>query len=229
MTSPVLKLLAPLAAGLILLSACGGSSDDADAKASATPSASASPTAAPIDADQIACKLVTAADRTELAGTAVDEIVAASGTDVSSQCRWQAATALIQVTTLPAKEWAKSLPDIVTQLESSTDTSSAADKKDLAQAKKLLSGAASFTDAQACEAFTTLAELGGEKKGATTTVTTVPITETESGISAQICTGGELTSIIYSIPDLKETPAIDKTLTSILTSAQKRAVAAGSK
>lgn len=222
----MLKRLVPLAAALILLSACGGGSDDATAEASATPSASATPTAVPVDPEQIACKLVTTADRTKLAGVAVDEIVAASGTDVSSQCRWQAATALIQVTTLPAKEWAKSLPDIVTQLESSTDTSSAADKKDLAEAKKLLSGAASFTDAQACKAFTTLAELGGEKKGATTTVTTVPITETESGISAQICTDGKLTSIIYSIPGLTETAGIDETLTSILKSAQKRAVAA---
>ncbi|MET0928800.1 MAG: hypothetical protein ABWX74_04750 [Aeromicrobium sp.] len=227
MTSPVIKRLVPVAAALILLSACSGGSDDADATAtaSATPSASATPTATPIDTKQIACTLVTAADRTKLAGVAVDEIVAASGTDVSSQCRWQSTAALIQVTTLPAKEWAKSLPDIVTQLESSTDTGSAADKADLAEAKKLLSGAASFTDDQACGAFTTLAELGGEKKGSTTTVSTVPITDTESGISAQICTDGELTSIIYSVPGLKESTAIDKTLTSILTSAQKRAVA----
>ena len=218
------RRLAPLAAAaLILLSACGGSDDGVkDAKASATPSASPTPTAAPIDEKQIACRLVTAADRAKLAGAAVDDVVAASGADGSSQCRWQSTAALIQVTTLPAKEWAKSLPDVVTQLESSSDISSSADKKDLARAKKLLSGAASFTDAQACDAFTTLAELGGEKKGATTTVTTVPITETESGISAQTCSDGDLTSIIYSVPGLKETDEIDVTVTKILASAQQR-------
>jgi hypothetical protein len=118
------------------------------------------------------------------------------------------------------------LPDVVTQLESSTDLTSEADKKDLAQAKKLLSGAASFTDAEACDAFVTLAELGGDKKGTTTTVTSVPITETESGISAQTCTDGALTSIIYSVPGLTLTDAIEKTATTILDAVQGR-VAAG--
>lgn len=220
MTHMIQRLVPVAAATVILLSACGGGSDDAEAKPSATPSATA--TAAPIDPEQVACQLITASERTKLAGTAVDEIVAASGTEGSSQCRWQSAAALIQVTTLPAKEWAKSLPDIVTQLESSSDLGSAADKADLADAKKLLAGAATFTDAQACEAFTTLAELGGDEAGATTTVTTVPITETESGISAQTCTGGDLTSVIYSVPGLKETDAVDATLTKILGSAQKR-------
>lgn len=225
-TSTVTRRLVPIAAAaLILLSACSGSDgsksdSQGDAKTSATPTTS--PTAAPIDPEQIACKVVTAADRTELAGAAVDDIVAASGTDGSSQCRWQSATALIQVTTLPAKEWAKSLPDVVKQLESSSDISSSADKKDLAAAKELLAGAATFTDAEACKAFTTLAELGGEEKGATTTVTTVPITETESGISAQTCSDGDLTSIIYSVPGLKESKDVDKTVTKILVSAQKR-------
>jgi len=229
MTSTVTRRLVPLAAAaLILLSACSGSDDStSDAKASATPSASATPTptAAPIDPEQIACKIVTSADRAKLAGAAVDDIVAASGTDGSSQCRWQSTDALIQVTTLPAKEWAKSLPDVVTQLESSSDISSSADKKDLAAAKKLLAGAATFTDAEACKAFATLAALGGGKKGSTTTVTTVPITETESGISAQTCSDGDLTSIIYSVPGLKESPEVDRTVTKILASAQKRVTA----
>lgn len=216
------RLVPVAAASLVLLSACSGGSDSegSDAKASATPSATQ--TAPPVDPEQIACTLLTASDRTELAGSAVDDIVAASGADGSSQCRWQAASALIQVTTLPAKEWAKSLPDVVKQLESSTDVSSEADKKDLATAKKLLSGAATFTDAQACDAFTTLAELGGDDEGTRTTVTSIPITETESGISGQTCSGGELTSVLYSIPGLKQTDAVDKTVSTILDRAQKR-------
>lgn len=220
MNSSALRLTT-VAAALVLLSACsGGSDEDAAAKPSATPSATATPP--PIDAEQIACKLLTPEDRTKLAGTAVDDIVAASGTEGSSQCRWQSTAALIQVTTLPAKEWAKSLPDVVKQLESSSDISSDADKKDLADAKKLLSGAASFTDEQACQAFVTLAELGGEAKGTTTTITAIPITQTESGLSAQTCVSGELTSIVYSVPGLKETPEVDAAVTEVLKSAQKR-------
>lgn len=207
-------------AAFVLLAACSGASDDADPQASATPSPAA--TAAPVDPEQIACKLITGAERAALAGTAVDEIVAASGTEVSSQCRWQSPAALIQVTTLPAKEWAKSLPDVVKQLESSSEPGTAADKKQLEDAKKLLSGAATFSDAQACRAFVTLAELAGEGKGATSTVTSVPITKTEAGISAQSCADGDLTSIIYSVPGLTETEAVDQTVTKILSSAQKR-------
>jgi hypothetical protein len=222
-THSVIRRLVPLAAAsLVVLSACGGGSDNAEPKASASSSPTPTQTAPPVDPEQISCKLLSAADRAELAGKAVDDIVAASGTGPSSQCRWQGADALIQVTTLPAKEWAKSLPKVVDQLESSTDVSSEADKKDLAKAKKLLAGAATFTDAQACEAFTTLAELGGDEKGATTTVTTIPITETESGISGQTCTDGELTSVLYSIPGLKESEAVDAVVTKLLDRAQKR-------
>lgn len=220
----MLRRIVPVAAAaLVLLSGCSGGSggsDDASAKASATPSATATP--APVDTAQVACTILTASDRARLAGVAVDEIVAASGADGSSQCRWQTAAALIQVTTIPAKEWAKSLPQVVDQLAASSGTDSATDKKDLAAAKKLLAGAATFTDAQACDAFTTLAELGGGKKGATTTITSIPITETESGISGQTCVDGDLTSVLYSVPGLKQTEATDQTVTAVLESAQKR-------
>jgi hypothetical protein len=213
------RLLAACCA-LVLASGCAASSDDETVSETPTPSATA--TAAPIDRDQIACKLVTSAERTKLVGAAIDDVVEAAGADGSSRCRWQSATALVQVTTLPAAEWATSLPDVVQQLESSSDISSSADRKDLAEAKKLLAGAASFTDEQACDAFTTLAELGGAADGATTTVTTLPITETESGISGQTCTDGHLTSVIYSVPGLKQTDAVDQALTAILASAQRR-------
>lgn len=217
------RLVPVAAASLVLLSACsGGSDDDASSEASGTPTPTASSTPAPIDASQVACALLSASDRSQLAGTPVDEIVSASGTGASSQCRWQAASALIQVTTLPAKEWAKSLPDIVKQLESSTDITSASDKADLAKAKKLLSGAATFTDDQACDAFTTLAELGGGRKGATTTITTIPITETESGISGQACSDGDLLAVLYSVPGLEESKDVDATVTRVLERAQKR-------
>lgn len=211
-----------VAAGLLVLSACGGGSDDdsSSAKPSATPSS-----AAPLK-ESPACAFLTAAERSKLAGVPVDTVAAADAREGSSQCRWQESAALIQLTTLPAKAWATSLPDVVAQLESSTDVSSAADKRDLARAKKLLAGADSFTDAEACKAFVTLAELGGAKKGTRTTVTAVPITKTESGISAQICSGGQLTSIIYSVPGLKQTTKTDKTVQAILATAHQRVLAA---
>ncbi|AXT86482.1 hypothetical protein C6I20_15745 [Aeromicrobium sp. A1-2] len=208
-------------AAVLLLSGCGGSNADS---ASPTPTtASGSPAA--IDPAEPACGFLTPPEREALIGSAIDEVVATGGSNDSSLCRWQAATALLQVTTLPAREWAKTLPDVVAQLEKS-GTTSGDDAKDLARAKKLLTGADSFSDAEACAAFTTLAEIGGADKGATTTIATVPITETESGLSGQICSGGELTSILYSVPDLERTTKVEAAVQKALKAAQARAVAA---
>ena len=211
-----------LAAGLSLAACSGG---DSDAKAAdPTPSASATPQAT-VDPKEPACSFLTAAERTALVGSAIDQVVARSGTTASSQCRWQASSALIQVTTLPAQAWAKTLPQVVRQLEASGDVKTADDKKELARAKKLLSKASSFTGKQACDAFTTLAEIGGAEEGATTTITLVPLSEKDVGVSAQMCTSGEMTSLIYSVPGLKKTKAVDAAVTKALAAAQKRALA----
>jgi len=208
--------------GLSLAACSGGSGGKA-----ADPEPSASATAQPtVDPKEPACSFLTAGERRELAGTPVDTVVATNGTAVSSQCRWQASTALIQVTTLPAQEWAKTLPDVVKQLESSGDVKTATDRKELARAKKLLSDASSFTNEQACDAFTTLAEIGGAAKGASTTIALVPISSAESGISAQMCTSGEMTSLIFSVPNLKKTKPVEAAVTSALAAAQRRALAA---
>ncbi|MRJ75700.1 hypothetical protein GEV29_04065 [Aeromicrobium sp. SMF47] len=225
-TSRSLLLVPALALALVAVAGCSGSDDEPKgSKASESSSASDGPTA---DVDEsAACKLLTAADRKKLAGSAVDIVVSSDAREGgSSQCRWQTPDALIQVTTLPAKRWATSLPDVVAQLEKSSADGSAADRKDLARAKKLLAGADDFTDAEACKAFVTLAEIGGAKKGSTTTITPVPITESDLGLSAQTCTGGHLTSVIYSVPGLKQTPKVERTVTSVLASAQKRVLAA---
>lgn len=218
----ILRAVAVAVAGLSL-AACGGGGGDSKAP---DPTPKASPTAqATVDPKEPACDFLTAAERKKLVGSAIDQVVATSGTADSSQCRWQASSALIQVTTLPAEAWAKNLPSVVKQLEASGDVTSAADQKELARAKKLVAGADSFSGKQACDAFTTLAEIGGAKKGATTTITVVPITEAESGISAQMCTSGEMTSLIYSVPGLKPGKRVDAAVTTALAAAQKRAVA----
>lgn len=221
----ILRAVAVTVAAGLSLAACSGSSGGSDAKsADPTPSASAT-SQATVDPKEPSCSFLTASERKDLVGSAIDEVVATSGTAGSSQCRWQSDSALIQVTTLPAQAWAKTLPQVVAQLESSGQVTSAGDKKELARAKKLLAKASSFTGKQACDVFTTLAEINGAKKGATTTITSVPITKSEAGISAQMCTSGEMTSLIYSVPDLKESKQVDAAVTKALAAAQKRALA----
>lgn len=203
----------------LLLAGCGGSDDEAP-----DPQPSASEPTAAVNPKEPACSFLSPGERKKLVGSRIDEIVATGGSGDSSQCRWQADAAVLQVTTLPAREWAKTLPDVVAQLEKS-EQATPDDTKDLARARKLLAGADSFTDEQACAAFSTLAEIGGADKGATTTITPVPITETEVGLSAQICSAGELTSLIFSTPGLKQTKKVDAAVTTALKQAQKRAVA----
>ncbi|MCW2830366.1 MAG: hypothetical protein JWP31_1058 [Aeromicrobium sp.] len=221
----LLAVLVLVAAAIVAAVAAvgGGSDDDPGASPSATSSASTPPA---IDAGQKACSLLTSGERTRLAGSAVDDIVAAAGRSGSSQCRWQSDDALVQVTTLPAEQWAKQLPDVVAQLESSGTLTSADDKDDLARAKKLLDGIDSFTGDQACAAFETLSEIDGSPPGTNTTVTALPITETEAGLSGQTCSAGTLTSIIYSVPGLSVTPKSEAALKTALKAAQKRAVTA---
>lgn len=214
------RILVVTAVAGLLLAGCGGSVDDTSAK----PTPSASQPTATINPKEPACSFLSAGERKKLVGSRIDEVVSTGGSGDSSQCRWQADAAVLQVTTLPAREWAKTLPDVVAQLEKSAEATPD-DVKDLAEAKKLLTGADSFTDEQACAAFSTLAEIGGADKGATTTITPVPITETEVGLSAQTCSTGELTSLIFSTPGLKQNAKVDAAVTSALKSAQKRAVA----
>jgi hypothetical protein len=221
----MLRAAAVTIAAALSRAACSSGSDGGVPKAAdPTPSASATPQVT-VDPKEPACSFLTAAERKELVGSAIDTVVATNGTDQSSQCRWQASTALIQVTTLPAQAWAKTLPQVVAQLEKSGNVTTESDKKQLARAKKLLAKADSFTGKQACDAFTTLAEIDGAAKGATTTIALVPITEAESGISAQMCTSGEMTSLIYSVPGLKKSASVDAAVTKALATVQKRALA----
>jgi hypothetical protein len=170
------------------------------------------------------CELLTAKERSRLLGSKLDSVAQADARERGVQCRWQSDKGLIQVTDLQATEWAKTLPDLVANMEKSAELTDQGDKDQLEAAKKLLDGAEDFNAKQACEAFTTLAELGGEKPGTTTTVTYVPIDEQTVGLSAQQCTKGRLTSIIVTKPDLKQSKAFERTVLKALKAAHRRAV-----
>lgn len=186
-----------------------------------TPKASSSP--ASVDESQ-ACAYLSAADRERLAGVALDQVVAADARSGGSQCRWSSGKGLIEITSIPSTAWAKTLPKVVSELASSSDVTTAKDKRELARATKLLKGADSFDASQACAAFGTLASLGGAPKDGVA-VKFIPISASEVGVSAQVCSRGVLTSIVYSRPGLVESTAYEKRVTRALRAAQKRATA----
>ncbi|MCW2824030.1 MAG: hypothetical protein JWQ91_947 [Aeromicrobium sp.] len=205
----------------LALTGCSGSDSggsDGSGKADA-----ADPTAS-VDESK-ACSFLSAADRKQLAGVALDEVVAADARSGGSQCRWSSTKGLIEVTSVPATSWAKTLPDVIDQLGSSSEVKTKQDRKDLARAKKLLADAGSFDGAEACKAFDTLAEIDGADKDTDVAVKYLPISSTEVGVSAQVCSAGVLTSLVYSEPGLVESKAFEKRATAAVRAAQKRATA----
>lgn len=219
--------LAAAAAGvaIVLLSAC--SSSDSDPSSSPSSSSSSSDSVDPSVDESAGCALLSAPERAALLGSKLDAVVASDARKGAVQCRWSSDKGLIQVTDLAAEDWAKTLPDIVAQMEQSTDLQNAKDKAQLAEAKKLLKDAESFTGDQACKAFSRLAQIDGSvQAGTNMTVTYLPITEDSVGISAQICTGGRLTSLVFSTPDLKQSKQYERKVKVALKAAHARALKA---
>lgn len=210
------------AVAVLALSGCSSSDDEP----TSDPSASATDEVVDESVDENAgCELLTPADREKLLGSKLDAVDSADARRGASQCRWASDKGLVQVTDLAAEDWAKTLPDIVAQMEQSADLGGADGKAQLVEAKKLLDGADSFTGKQACAAFSKLAEIGGDQAGGSTTLTYLPISETAVGISSQTCTDGRLTSIVFSTPDLKESKKYERRVAAALKAAHARAVA----
>jgi hypothetical protein len=211
----LLRGAAVAAMAALSLVACSSS----DGESTSTPEASAVPTS--VDESQ-ACAFLSAADRKRLAGVALDQVVAADARSGGSQCRWSSGKGLIEITSVPSTAWAKTLPDVVSELAS--DVKTAKDKRELARATTLLKGADSFDAAEACDAFGTLASLEGEARGGVA-VKFISISTSELGVSAQVCSRGVLTSIVYSEPGLVESAKYEKRVARALRAAQKRASA----
>lgn len=223
----IVRWAAAAVAMTALLAVAGCSSSDEAPKAQPSSTASNEKVDPKLD-ESAGCKLLSPADRAKLLGSKLDVVVASDARAGAVQCRWESDKGLIQVTDLAAEGWAKTLPNIVAQMEKSADLQKPADKAQLAEAKKLLTGADSFTGKQACRAFSKLAEIGGEKAGTSTTLTYLPISDGVVGISAQTCTGGRLTSLVFSTPELKKSTAYERKVRTALKAAHKRALTAAS-
>jgi hypothetical protein len=208
----------------LALAGCSSSGDPDGSDESDGARAKASDPTAAVDESK-ACSFLTAADRKKLAGVALDEVVSSDARAGGSQCRWSSTKGLIEVTSVPATSWAKTLPDVIDQLGSSSEVKTAKDRKDLARAKKLLADAGTFDGTEACEVFETLAEIDGADKDTGVAVKYLPISSTEVGISAQVCSVGVLTSLVFSEPGLVESTAYEDAASVAVRTAQKRATA----
>lgn len=232
-----------VAGGLLLaLTACGGGDPESGGTGSETPApGDGTPTAQPdstagpgtpsggatvADAPEI-CRLLSAKERKSLVGKEVDRVIPVSGAGAGYTCRWVEANSLspstlVQVTAMPSPIWAKTLPAALQQMEQNKDQLSAPDRKELARAQRLVANGKATNPKLACGLFTTLSEIGGAPKGAEYTVNLLPVGQ-NLGVSAQTCTNGRFTSVVFTKPGLKRSEQLNDRAVAVLRQVHDRA------
>ncbi|MCW2830367.1 MAG: hypothetical protein JWP31_1059 [Aeromicrobium sp.] len=206
---------------LMAVTACGGS-DQAPAD-DATPSAT---TAAPVAGDSAACRLLTAGDREALAGGVIDTVAPAESDLADAQCRWTAGSTIVQVTSLPADRWVESLPQVIAALEQSGAKLDASDRRQLAQVKKIATGASRVSGERACGLFATMAEIAGAAKGSKALLSYAPLSSDVLSASGQTCTDATFTSVVLARPGLEKSKVVEASVLLALRTAHDRAKAA---
>ena len=212
-------LVVAAAAALLAVAGCRGGEET-----------KTSPEATATAADASACQLLTAGEREALAGAPVDDvgpIEASSALPAGTQCRWTAGRLLVQVAAQPATDWAQTVPAIFDQLEAPGAGTSKDDLAEITRSRALLKDLDDITEAQSCELFSSLAQIGGFPDDSDTTVSYLPVTDSVLGVSAQTCRDGYFVSIISAGPDLKRSDAINEAAETAVAAAHARAVAQG--
>lgn len=187
----LLLLLAPLAG-------CGGG-DQPDADASSSPTASA---------EAESCDLLDDEQVTELAG---EDLGAGREASIAGQlpvCQWGDLSGVgVQAGVVDASDWARSLPDVVEQLEASGIVDDEMNTQRLEDAAGLVASGDTIPADQACELFGDLAEIGGQGADAEVTVSLVPSSADPQAITAQACRDGVYTTVLVTRPGLTDTAA----------------------
>lgn len=103
-------------------------------------------------------------------------------------------------------------------------TISADDKREFAEARKLLADGKDLSASKACEMFTTLSEVGGAAEGAEFVINYVPLTAEQLSITAQTCTDGRFTSVVFAEDGLEESAELEAAIKTALDTAHERAL-----
>jgi hypothetical protein len=221
MTPRTTALLRPLVLGalvpLALLAGCGSDdspSTSASSGESSTPSPSesesapeasesASESASPgAEAAAAPCESLDAKDLRALTGK---DLGAGNAGQVGTlpACQWGSPTSAgVQAVSVTAQEWGAELPGLIQQVKASGAFDDAANTQQLEKASKLVEQGKQLDADQACNLFSELAELQGNKPGQDTTVTLLPTSDNPQAISAQTCTDGRFASVLVIKPGI---------------------------
>ena len=200
---------------VLATSACSGDDEPQPKAPAATPDRAAT-----------ACSLLSSADRQELTGQEVDTISDRARAAIGLQCRWADADTFVEASSLPAADWAMSLPGLIDGLRGSGQDLSAADDARLDKIAAAVEGSEDLTAEEACQLFPTIAEVTGAEPGSDDLVVFVPVGG-ELGVQAQTCTEGVFSSVVFSTPGLTESDAVEQRARAALETAHDRAIDSG--
>ncbi|MGN8552204.1 UNVERIFIED_CONTAM: DUF3558 domain-containing protein [Microbacterium sp. SLM126] len=164
------------------------------------------------------CSLLDDATLAALIGTAPQGAeVTVPGSDLRA-CQFGDITERgVQVTQVPAGEWAHALPAMVESMKDlPAGTLDASVMKQLEDASDAIAAGATIAAEEACTYFSRLLEIQGQEPGTTRAVTHYPDFESAIAITGQQCIEGTYTSLLVGRPDLTDDPEIVDQVSNVL-------------
>jgi predicted RecA/RadA family phage recombinase len=124
----------------------------------------------------------------------------------------------IQVSRVPASEWAAALPGIVQQMQSlPAGAVNETALKQLASAAEQIAAGATVAEDTACEYFSSLLEIRGEAPGTSLAVSYYPDLASAIAVTGQTCVDGAFTSLVLGRSDLAGDASIADQVATVLT------------
>ena len=172
-----------------------------------------------------ACQLLTANERKSIAGERINIVAPSNQPD---QCQWVkslkvAAPTSITVLTASAQAWVQGLPALIDSAIADGRAEDKYRKRLFAAKKQVANGAKNLSDKDACKLFGLLLEATGGKKGSREVVLFQTLGATPSA-SAQTCTRGVYTGLVYAQRDLVPSEALQAAVLRVMAYAHERAI-----
>lgn len=184
------------------LSACGGEEPPAESAPAEDSSRPSEPAEDSSPSEERDCEsLLSDQEAADLVGEDVGTAERGHAGDLPA-CQWGSPTAGVQVIDLSADDWIEQLPELIKEFRSSGVAVTPEQQDRLDEGVELARSADGATPDEACEVFSTMAEIQGEKAGADSLVTLLPNRQEPEVVSAQACADGRFQSVTFAQPDL---------------------------
>ncbi len=145
------------------------------------------------------CDLLTAEEVAGLLGEQGSEGRVGATAGVQN-CQWKGSTGrFVQAISIPAQEWARSLPDIVRAAKSSGVLRDEENLQRLEEAAGLVEAGREIGPAEACSLFSTMLEkFHGTPAESDQIVNLLPTSEDPMAVTSQVCQEGRYTSVMVA-------------------------------